>query len=617
MNRLLVRPLPRALVALRPDPWRCALAVAAGAGALAAAIALLGVSGWLITRASQQPPVLYLMTAVVAVRALGLGRGVLRYAERLVGHDVALRGAVTLRTTLYERLSVAPSGVAAGYRRGDLLARLGTDVDTVADLVVRAVLPCAVALLAAAGAVTAVALILPAAGAALAAGLVVAGVAAPLLTARAAGGAERDAAAARAAVSAEVVDLLDALPELTVAGAVPARLRRQAALEERLATELDGAARPAALGAALSVLGTGGALLGCLALGASAAGSGRLDPVLLAVIVLVALGAAETVAALPAAATALVRGRHAAERICELTDAAAPPVVSALGTSPAPCPRAAPADLSPAPSATLSPGARPGLRAEALACGFSAGAPVVHGLDLDLPPGSRVAVVGASGSGKTTLLLTLAGLLPPAGGRLRLSSAGTSRPAGQDDLRAAVVFIADDAHVFSTTVRENLRLAAPSAGDAALLAALERVGLRPWLGRHTAGLDTLVGDGVAGGAAGADGVLSGGERRRLLLARAVLSRAGILLLDEPAEHLDPATADTLVASALTRGRGGIAGDRTVVVVTHRLAPLGLADEVLVLDDGRVAARGTHEALLAQHEPYRRAYEHESLAALGR
>src|SRR3954471_19961086 len=169
-------PLYRAVAAMQTSPWRVALAGLSGSAALACAIALLGTSGWLISRAAQQPPVLYLMVAVVTVRALGIGRGVLRYAERLTSHDVALRGVVTLRTTLYARLTAADPAVAAGLRRGDLLTRAGTDVDTVGDVVVRSLLPLATAALTAVASVLALTLVLPLAGLILAAAVLVAGV---------------------------------------------------------------------------------------------------------------------------------------------------------------------------------------------------------------------------------------------------------------------------------------------------------------------------------------------------------------------------------------------------------------------------------------------------------
>src|SRR4051812_15839027 len=317
-------PLYRAVAAMETSAWRVALAGLTGSAALACAIALLGTSGWVISRAAQQPPVLYLMVAVVTVRALGIGRGVLRYAERLTSHDVALRGVVTLRTTLYARLAAADPAVAAGLRRGDLLTRIGADVDAVGDVVVRALLPFATAALTAVLSVFALALVLPAAGAVLATALLVAGLAAPALAGLAAHRDLRDTVAARSAMSAEALALLEGLPELTVAGAVTERRHRLARADQELDGALERAARPAAWAAALSTTAMGAAVVGCLAVGVGAVAGGQLRPVLLAVVPLVPLAVAEVVAGLPAAATVLVRSRMAAERVVTLLDS--PPV---------------------------------------------------------------------------------------------------------------------------------------------------------------------------------------------------------------------------------------------------------------------------------------------------
>jgi ATP-binding cassette subfamily C protein CydC len=534
-------PLARVLAAMRPDARRTALAVLCGTAATAAAVALMGTSGWLISRAAQQPPVLYLMVAVVTVRALGIGRGILRYAERLASHDVALRGVVNLRVGLYERLAGADPAAAAGLRRGDLLARVGADVDAVADVVTRAVLPALVALVSSVAAIAALALALPSAGVVLAAGLLVSGVVAPLLAGVATRRAEHDGARTRAAIGAEVHALLDGLPELAVAGAVPARRERLRALDGERTRELDRAARPAAAAAFLATGAAGAAVLGCLLLGARAVEAGALSPVMLAVVTLLPLAAAEITATLPAAAVTLVRARVAAGRLAELLDA--PPAVA-----PEPLPR---------PPGLLA-------RARGLTCGWPGRDPVLSGVDLDLRRGDRVAVVGASGTGKTTLLRALAERIPGA------------------------VHTTEDAHVFATTVRENLRIADPGASDEALVAALRGVGLEDWLAGLPDGLGTLLGNGSS------DGIpLSGGERRRLLLARAVLAPGDVVLLDEPAEHLDPAAADALVGAALGPD---LFGDRAVVVVTHRLSALDAAREVLVVADGGITARGPHAEL---------------------
>ena len=569
-------PLVRAVVAMDVDRRRAALAVLTGTAALGSAIGLMAVSAWLIARASQHPPVLYLEMAVVATRAFGIGRGVLRYVERLITHDVALRGLVDLRARLYERLASADPAMVAGLRRGDLLARIGADVDTLADVVVRALVPMAVSALTGLTACLLLGLLLPAAGLTVAAGLLLAGVLAPWLTARAVKQSELASANTRVELSGQTLALLDGLAELSVGGATGRRLADVRTLDADLTRSQDGASRPLAAASGLSSLATGLAMVGALVLGTSATAAGRLDPVLLAVVALTPLAVAEAVTALPAAATTLVRAREAARRVVELLDA--PAVAGSAPTShEGPVPGAGPVRL----------------RARDLAVGWPHGPVLVLGVDLDLSPGRSFAVVGPSGCGKTTLLLTLAGVLPPRDGALLLTLGDTTSPLAAlppQLQRHLVGLTAEDAHVFTTTVRENLRVADPGADDDALIAALRRAGLGDWFDALPKGFDTLLGSG------GTD--ISGGERRRLLLARADVFAAPVMLLDEPGEHLDPATADALVTDILT------ARARSVVVVTHRLAPLAAADEVLVLDGGLVAARGSHEHLLATYEPYR-------------
>jgi ATP-binding cassette subfamily C protein CydC len=576
-------PLVRAVAALRPDPRRTALAVLAGTAALGSAVGLMATSAWLISRAAQHPPVLYLQVAVVATRAFGIGRGVLRYAERLVSHDVALRGVAALREQLYRSLAAADPVTVAGLRRGDLLARVGADVDALADLVVRSLLPFAVALTTATASAVLVAALLPPAGLVVAAGVVVAALGAPPLAALAARRAEREAADARAEVSAEVLALLDGVGELTVSGAAPTRLARLADLDDALARRLDRAARPTAGAAVLSTAATGLTMVAALLLGVQALQAGRLAPVLLAVVTLTPLAVAEAVAGLPAAATGLVRARAAAERVLALLDA--PPAAETLR----------PPGPQPVPG-------RGTLVAEGLACGWPGSEPVLAGFDLALSRGRRIAVVGASGCGKTTLLLTLAGLVPPLAGRITLDGVDLA-DLDPDVVRRTVSFTAEDAHVFTTTVRENLRVAAPGADDARLVEALARAGLRHWPDALPAGLDTMLGSGGTG--------LAGGERRRLLLARTFLVGADVLLLDEPAEHLDPGTADALVRDVLTRRpEEDTDPGPAVVVVTHRLAPLDAADEVILLADGTLVDRGTHDGLRQRNLTYGDAWQAE-------
>lgn len=614
--------LRRAVRLLDVDLRRVALATLLGTLALGCAVALAAVSAWLIARASQMPPVLQLSVATVAVRAFGIGRGVLRYLERLVSHDVALRGMTHVRTTLYERLAAGRTAALAGVRRGDLLARVGADVDTVGDVVVRGLLPAAVAVCLGVGTVVAMCAFWVPAGLALAACLVLAGVVAPALAARASRTTERRAADARADLSATALGLLDDAGPLAVAGRATTEREALTAAHARVTAATDAGARPAAAAAAVGQLAVGLAVLAALVTGVPAVGAGLLAPVELAVVVLTPLAAFEATSLLPAAAIQVQRSRAAAARILALLDdaeaPAGPPAQSATatptGAASAPTssrgtgreaadpltgvtvPSAA--DAPPAAGARDAAATEPVLRADAVTCAWPDGPDVVRHLDVTLRRGRSVAVVGPSGTGKTTALLTLAGLLPPRAGTVTLDGtdvAGLRR----DDVAAAVVAVTEDAHVFGTTVLENLRVARGDVTPEQARAALDGVGLGPWLAGLPDGLDTLVGPDAR--------TVSGGERRRLLLARALLAPAPLVLVDEPAEHLDAATADRLVGTLLDEARSGRRG---VLLVTHRVSALAGADEVLWLEDGVVAARGSHDDLIERVPGYRVALDSE-------
>ncbi|WP_152190916.1 thiol reductant ABC exporter subunit CydC [Georgenia satyanarayanai] len=593
------RALRRAVDLLDLDRWRFLLAVLAGTAGLGSAVGLSATAAWLIARASQMPPVLELGVASVAVRTFGIARGLMRYVERLVSHEVALRGMATLRERVYTALADAPTDVVAGLRRGDVLARTGADVDAVGDVVVRALLPAAVAAVVGVGTVTLVAWLHLGVGAVLAACLLLAGLGGPLLTVRAARLDELAQARARTELTAGAMAMVEGAAELTVSCGLPRARAALAGTEQRLARAKDAAARPAALAAGADHLALGIAVLAALVLGVHATVAGTMEAVELAVVVLTPLAAFEGTALLGPAAVQLVRSAEAAVRVTALLDGAGSARDSGREAR-----EAAPGATGARPGAGTAPraGDPPVLRARDLAVGWPRTGVVARGLDLDLRPGRSVAVVGPSGIGKTTLLLTLAGLLPPQHGDVLLGTA----PVAALDRRAvsgAVVLTAEDAHVFGTTVLENLRVARGDVTPAEAVQLLGRAGLGGWLAALPDGVDTLLDSGATS--------LSGGERRRLLLARALASRAPLLLLDEPGEHLDPDTADRLVGDLLGARDPG----RGVLLVTHRLAPLSAADEVVVLGASRgpatVLARGTHEHLLQTLPSYRWAVQQEA------
>ncbi|WEO96483.1 thiol reductant ABC exporter subunit CydD [Streptomyces sp. FXJ1.172] len=570
-----------------PRRGRLVLALLLGTLALGSAVGLMATSGWLISRASQQPPVLYLMVAVTATRAFGIGRAVFRYAERLVSHDAVLRMLADTRVAVYRRLErLAPAGLRTA-RSGDLLTRMVADVDAFQDYWLRWLLPASVAVAVSAASVGFTAWLLPEAGAALAVGLVAAGAGVPLVTAAVARRAERRLAPARGVLATRVADLLTGTAELTVAGALPARTEAARRADGTLTRIASRAATATALGDGLTALICGLTVAATALFGAQAVAAGRLGGVAMAVVVLTPLAVFEAVLGMPLAVRHRQRVRQSAERVYEVLDAPEPVREPER-------PRQAPA--SPFPLVVKGLTARyDGQQREALA-----------GFDLTLDEGRRIAVVGASGSGKTTLAQVLLRFLDPEEGTYTLAGVDAYASAG-DDVRRLVGLCAQDAHLFDSSVRENLLLARKDADEADLRRALARARLLDWVDSLPDGLDTLVGEHGAR--------LSGGQRQRLALARALLADFPVLVLDEPAEHLDLPTADALTADLLAATEG-----RTTLLITHRLAGLDAVDEVIVLDAGRVVQRGAYAQLVAVNGPLRamaqREEEAESLVAAG-
>ncbi|GGV73087.1 ABC transporter [Streptomyces massasporeus] len=559
---------------------RLGLALLLGSLALGSAVGLMATSGWLISRASQHPPVLYLMMAVTATRAFGIGRAVFRYAERLVSHDAVLRMLADTRVAVFRRLErLAPAGLRR-VRRGDLLSRLVADVDALQDYWLRWLLPAGAAVVVSAASVGFTAWLLPEAGAVLATGLLAAGIGVPLITGAVARRAEHRLAPARGVLATRVTDLLTGTAELTVAGALPARAARTREADGVLTRVASRAATATALGDGLTALISGLTVTAAALVGAQAVAAGRLDGVTMAVVVLTPLAAFEAVLGLPLAVQYRQRVRRSAERVYEVLDAPEPVREPER-------PRQAPASPFPLVVAGLT-ARHAGQGRDALA-----------GLDLTLEEGRRIAVVGPSGSGKTTLAQVLLRFLDAQEGSYTLAGVD-AYGLRSDDVRGLVGLCAQDAHLFDSSLRENLLLARKDAGEEHLRAALGRARLLDWADSLPDGLDTLVGEHGAR--------LSGGQRQRLALARALLADFPVLVLDEPAEHLDLPTADALTADLLAATTG-----RTTLLITHRLAGLEAVDEVIVLDEGRVVQRGPYAELLAADGQLRGMAEREAAA----
>jgi thiol reductant ABC exporter CydC subunit len=545
----------RRLVLLADIPrGRAVLSALLATFAICCGVALLTAAGYLISRAAEHPPILSLTVTIVAVRFFGLARPIARYLERLVSHDLALRSLGHLRARFYERIEPLAPAELESFRRGDLLRRMVGDVEALQGLFVRGLTPVVAAALAGAVCVAAVATVLAPAAAVLALGLVIGGAVVPALAWALARTAGRRRVAARAELTAELVDVLRGAPELVAFGREDDALGRIHATDDTLGRLEHRDAVVTGLVDALTVLVAGLTVVGVLAVAVDAHANGSLHPVLIATVAFLSLASFEAVVPLPGAARELSEAVTAGGRVLELTDRR--PAVHD------------PENPLPPPDGSAA------VALEGVTAAYGAeDEPVLEGVDLVLAPGRRVALVGPSGAGKTTVTSLLLRFLDPLRGKVTIAGRDV-RDYRQAEVRRMFALAGQDAHVFDTSIRGNLLLARPNATDHELWESLRRAGIDEWVSSLPEGLHTLVGENGAR--------LSGGQRQRLVVARALLADAPVLILDEPTAHLDVAAAETLVADVLRA-----ADDRAVLLITHRPEGLDQVDEVVCLADGRV------------------------------
>jgi ATP-binding cassette, subfamily C, bacterial CydC len=528
---------------------RLALAALLGVLTILFGVGLMATAGYLISRAAEQPAVLSLTVAIVGVRFFGLARPIARYFERLASHDVALRSLGTARARVYERLEGLSPTQLQEHRHGDLLASFVGDVDSLQNLYLRGLLPPVVAFGAGAGAVGLVAAILPPAGLVLAAGLLAAGIVVPFTAAALARRSAALQAPARGALSAELVETLTGGAELVAYGRQSERLDRVSAVDSRLVRVTRRAALADGTGEGLRLLVTGVTVAGVLAVAVSAHEVGTLDRVLIGLLALASLAAFEAVQPLPEALRELRTTVAAGERILDLT-----------GREPA---IADPTDPLPFPPGPFT------VALEDVRFRYASGErPALDGVSLRLEPGRRVALLGPSGSGKTTVANLLQRFIDPEAGRVTLAGRDL-REYRLEDVRRVIAVAGQDSHLFSTTIRENVRLARPGATDDEVEGALRQARILDWVRTLPEGWDTLVGE------EGRE--LSGGQRQRIVVARALIANSQVLVLDESTAHLDGQTAERLIKDVLDA-----AADRSVLLITHRPEGLDRMDEVVRL-----------------------------------
>jgi ATP-binding cassette, subfamily C, bacterial CydC len=540
----------RQLLALAEVPRaRIALAVTLGTLTVVFGIGLMATAGYLISRAAERPAVLSLTVAIVGVRFFGLARPVTRYFERLTSHDVAFRALTRARVSVYRRLERLAPPQLDSERRGDLLTRLVSDVDSLQNLHLRGLTPPLVALCAGTAAVASTAAVLPEAALVLAVGLLLGGVVVPATSVALARRASRLRAEARGELASELVESLAGSEELAAFGQQGDRLRRLRAADQRLVRIGRRAALADGTGDGLRLLVVGATLVGVLAASVSAHANGGLNRVLIAMLALLALASFEAVQPLPEALRELGATVAAGRRILDLT-----------GRKPSICDPALPL-TAPTPPFTVA--------LENVRVRYAPRErPALDGFSMRLEPGRRVVLLGPSGAGKSTVVNLLLRFIDPERGYVTIDGRDI-RSFRQADVRRLIGVAAQDAYVFSASIGENVRLGRPDADDAEVEQALRSARIWDWVASLPHGLDTLVGE------QGRE--LSGGQRQRIVLARALLVEAPVLVLDEPTAHLDPSTAARLIEDVFAA-----AGDRTVLLITHRDEGLDLADELVVL-----------------------------------
>ena len=541
----------RRVLALAPaPPRRLALSVLLGALTVILGVGLFATAGYLISRAAEQPPVLALSAAIVGVRFFGLTRPLARYFERLASHDTALRSLQRTRLLVYDRIEPLAPVQVEGNRRGDLLSRLVADVDSLQDLQLRGIAPPLVAFVAAAVSVGVTAAFLSAAAIVLAIGLLLAATVCPAAAAALGARAAAENATDRGNLSAELVESMSGSAEIVAFGLEDERMDALRRSDGRLVGAARRAALASGLGDGLLLVVTGATVVGVLAVSVSAHAGGDLDRVQIAMLTLLALASFEAVKPLPQAARELVGTFAAGRRVLELTERT--PAV------------ADPLEPLPFPGGPLT------IELVDVSVRYAAGeSRALSGFDLRLEPGARVALVGPSGAGKTTVANLLLRFVDPERGQVLLNGEDLSRYR-QEDVRRAVAVAGQDSHLFSASIRENVELGREATDDE-LEGALRAARIWEWASELPEGLDTLVGE---------EGrALSGGQRQRLVLARALLGDAPVLVLDEPTAHLDQPTAERLLADIFAG-----AGERCVLLITHRPEGLDLVDEIVRLPE---------------------------------
>jgi len=557
-----------------------ALSVLLGCGTIASSIGLMSASAYIIARAALHPSIAVLQVAIVGVRFFGLARGIFRYLERLVSHNVTFRVLARLRVGFYQALEPLAPARLMQYHSGDLLSRVMGDIASLENFYVRALAPPLVAIFVALGMTVFMTGFAPLLAAVLLGFLTLSGIGVTAISRWLARAPGRQSVDARGRLNKNLVDGLQGMSDLLAFRQAHRQSERIHTAGSLLAAAQAKMAQITGLQTALGILISNMGMWAILALAVPLVRDGRLEGYLLPVVVLATLTSFEAVLPLPQAATYLESNLQAARRLFDLVDAPAEVVP--------------PADLLPLPPVFS-------IKTRRLAFRYPdrPTLPVLDEITFDLSPGKHLALVGSSGAGKTTLINLLMRFWEYREGEILLDGRDL-RAYDPDALRRSIAVVSQNTYLFSGTVRENLLLARPEASEYEIIEATRQAQIHEFIQSLPQGYETWIGEhGLR---------LSGGERQRLAVARALLKNAPLLILDEPTANLDAQTEQELLRAIRQASTGMLEFPRSVLLATHRLVGMEWMDEILVLDGGRIVERGRHGELLACRGLYRRMWE---------